>query len=298
MSTPTDPEPAEGKDSAARKDSAPRISFLCIGPQRTATSWLDQALRAHGAVQLPAHVKETFFFDKNYRRGLEWYHRLFLPAAEGRERLYGEVGPTYFESPEALERIRSYNPAMKIVVNIRNPVERSWSSFRHEYAKGRVGEDFFQALRRQPRIVDSGRYAEHLPRWEEAFGPSQILLMVQEDIINRPQEELDRLCRFLGLESRPLPEGLQRRYGQGTVPRFPWLAALASRTASGLRARGFYRLVEGAKRLGLKRIYRGGDPDRIVLTPAIRGELARLHREDINYLEERLNRPFREEENP
>lgn len=267
-----------------------RPGVLAVGPQRTASSWLDRALRAHPQLQLPANVKETFFFDRYYSKGLDWYRTHFENAQE--TELIAEVGSTYFESVEVRERIRATNPDARILITVRNPVARSFSSFRHEYAKGRTRGNFFNAVVEQPRIVDSGRYGVLAPYWETAFGREQVFYVVQEDIEADPQGQLDAICHFLGLKTVELPEELQGRYGQGTVPRFRWLAAAASRTATALRGAGLHRVVEAGKRLGLKRVYSGGDRKALAMTRPIFDYLLAEHEADIRFLEERLGRSF------
>ncbi|MFW6224018.1 MAG: sulfotransferase family protein, partial [Bacteroidota bacterium] len=234
-----------------------QINFLCVGPQRTASSWLDRALRSHPELCFSAHVKETFFFDRNFERGLGWYFDLFENSKDSS--LLGEVGSTYFECAEARQRIFKHNPSAKIIIMVRNPVARSFSSFGHEYTKGRAGEDFFEAVAKQPRIVDSGRYLHLAPKWENAFGRKQIFYLMQEDIQENPQAQIEAVCSFLGVKPISLPQELQGKYGQRSVPRYPLLAAAASRSASALRGAGMHRVVEIGKKLGLKMVYRGGD---------------------------------------
>jgi hypothetical protein len=266
------------------------INFSCIGPQRTATSWLDRALRSHPKLCFPEHVKETFFFDRHYNRGIEWYLKHFEPISQ--DQLFAEVGSTYFESQQALDGIKEHNPEARILITVRNPIARSFSSFGHEYAKGRAPENFFQAVQEQPRIVDSGRYSDIAPEWEEAFGRERIFYIVQEDIEADPQGQMDAVCRFLGLEPVELPEELRARYGQGSIPRFRWLAAAASRTASTLRAAGLHRVVEAGKRLGLKRVYSGGNPAKLSMTREVFDYLLAEHEPDIAWLESKLVRNF------
>ena len=266
------------------------LHFLCIGPQRTASSWLDRALRAHPKLRFPAQVKETFFFDRHFERGFEWYFGLFDQAENNQ--LLGEVGPTYFESPETGQRILEHHPKAKIIIMVRNPLARSFSSFGHEYAKGRAGEDFFEAVAKQPRIVDSGHYAHHAPQWENAFGREQIFYLVQEDIQKDPQGQLETVCHFLGVEPISLPPELQERYNQKSVPRFPWLAAGATRLAAALRYSGLHRMVEMGKRLGLKKVYQGGNPSVLTMTRPVFDYLLREHQADIEFLENRLGRSF------
>ena len=175
---------------------------------------------------------------------------------------------------------------------VRNPVARSFSSFGHEYTKCRVGEDFFEAVDRQPRIVESGRYADLAPHWEDAFGREQTFYLVQEDIQHDPQGQLEAVCRFLGVEPISLPTELQDRYNQKSVPRFPWLAAGATRLAATLRYAGLHRMIEMGKRLGLKKMYQGGDPSALAITFPIFDYLLKEHEPDISFLEHRLGRSF------
>lgn len=271
-----------------REQGRPRV--LAVGPQRTASSWLDRALRAHPQLVLPSNVKETFFFDRYYERGVDWYLSHFRPQHTGD--ILAEVGSTYFESEEARQRILSASPSARILITVRNPIARTFSSFGHEYAKGRATADFFQAVAAAPRIADSGRYGTLAPEWEATFGRGRVFYIVQEDIETDPQGQLDSICGFIGIDTVPLPEELQGRYGQGTVPRFRWLAAAASRMASALRWAGLHRVVEAGKRVGLKKVYSGGDRKALSMTRSVFDYLLAEHEADIRFLEERLGRSF------
>lgn len=265
-------------------------SLICVGPQRTASSWLDRILRAHPRLRFPVHVKETFFFDRYFGRGWDWYRSQF---GEHDERmLLAEVGSTYFESDKARERIQGAIPEARILITVRNPIARSFSSFGHEYTKGRVRDDFFDAVGALPRIVESGRYGVLAPEWEKAFGREQIFYVVQEDIEDDPQGQVNRIFDFLGIEAIEIPSELQGRYGHGTIPRYRWLASVASRGASILRGSGLHRVVEGGKRLGLKKVYSGGDPKALTMTRSVFDYLLAEHEDDIRFLEDQLGRSF------
>lgn len=267
-----------------------QINCLCVGPQRTASSWLDIAMREHPQLVLPTNVKETFFFDRYYGRGLEWYRSHFGEASEGK--LWVEVGSTYFESDQARRRIWETNPDTKILILVRNPIARSFSSFGHERTKGRVDHDFFSAIRQQPRIVSSGHYRTLGPKWETTFGRGRIFYLLQEDIETDPQGQFDAICSFLGVEHAPLPNELHAKYGQGTIPKFQILAALASRMASALRRMGLHRVVKAGKKVGLKKVYSGGDHKALSITRPVYDYLAAEHESDIRFLEDRLVRSF------
>jgi hypothetical protein len=266
-----------------------RIDFVAVGPQRTGTSWLDQMLRRHPSVCLPRQVKETMFFEQHWDKGAAWYAAHFPACGEGA--LRGEVAPTCFDVPAAVDRIAELNPECRIIVTLREPVSRTVSLWQHHVAKGRAPRDFSSAVRDMPRILDSGRYALHVPRWQGRFGAARVLILLIDDIEERPQAVLDTVTEFLGLPPQLVEEATDR-VGAVTMPRFPRLASLAARTATALRARRLHWIPELGKRLGLRRVFTGAD-DR--LPRLSRGETRTLQETfapDVAYVEQLLGRPL------
>lgn len=231
-----------------------RLDFICVGPQKTSTTWLDTALRAHPQISLPRAVKETFFFDENYRRGFDWFWRQFGTPAAGAVR--GEIGPSYFDDSQARQRLREHNPQLRVIVCLRDPVERTYSLYCHHYARGRVKGAFAEAVRAMPRIVESGDYAAHVAAWARDFGAGRVLLLRQEDVRARPAAVLDAVSRFLGLEPVVWPSAAEAVY-ERPRPRSLLLSTLAARGARVLRGLGLHRAVALADRLGLRRLVFG-----------------------------------------
>jgi len=265
------------------------IHFFGLGPQRTATTWLYQALLPSQAICLPQGVKETMFFDRYYDKGLNWYLWHFRQATA--DQLCGEIAPTYFDAPAACERLSQHFPDAKLIINVRNPVARCHSLFRHHLSKGRVPNDFWKAAESVPQIIDSGHYRKHGSRWEDQF--PNIHYLVQEDIVAQPETEIANLQSFLGIPIR-LPasaEQLKEKVNVAEAPRFPRLARLASASAAFLRSRRLHRVAELGKRLGLKKVYRGGT-EVAAFDPETRRRLQDLYASDIQWLEKRLNRCF------
>lgn len=266
----------------------PRLGLAAVGPQKTGTTWLYECLRPHPVLCFPDRVKETFFLDRRWDRGWDWYWSHFEGCSGDQTR--AEVAPTWFDVPEAAGRLAAHNPACRIVVTLRDPAERSHSLWLHHRRKGRVGGDFRRAAEEIPRIVEASRYGEHLPRWIERFGRERVHLVLQDDVDGRPGEVLARLYGFLGLEPpEEPPEAATERVYAGSLPRFPALARWTTRAAGWLRERGRHRLVDAVKELGGKLAYRGGGetPD---LDPELRAELARAFEEDVRYVERLLGR--------
>ena len=139
------------------------LNFVCVGPQRTGSTWLHQHLTQHPAICFPQDVKETMFFDRYYEKGLSWYTAHF--THRGEKQLCGEIAPTYFDVDVVPTRLHQLNPECRIIINLRNPVSRTLSLYRHHLSKGRVRGSFEEAVLQMPRIIDSGKYALHIPRW-------------------------------------------------------------------------------------------------------------------------------------
>src|SRR5258708_21787754 len=106
-----------------------KVGFIVAGAQKAGTSALDAYLREHPELCLPRQ-KEVHFFDTNRFFAVEpvdytRYHSYFNPRPS--HRLLGEVTPAYLYWPTAAERIARYNPAMKLIMVLRNPVTRAFS---------------------------------------------------------------------------------------------------------------------------------------------------------------------------
>jgi Sulfotransferase domain len=167
--------------------------FICVGPGRTGTTWLHAALSGH--VGLPARVKETRFWGKYYYQGIGWYADNFrhcdpsLPV--------GEACP-YFSTDNARERIARHLPRCKIIVTLRDPVDRSYSQYRTLRKMGLARGSFEEELS-HPRIVTTNRYAYHLRGWIELFGAKNVLILRFDDLQTNPQKFLDQVCDFIGI---------------------------------------------------------------------------------------------------
>lgn len=260
-----------------------RLALAAVGPQKTGTTWLYECLRSDRRLCFPDQVKETFFLDRRYDRGWDWYWSHFEGCDPGQMR--AEVAPTWFDVPETAERLHAHSPGCRIVVTLRDPAERSRSLWLHHRRKGRVGADFRRAVEKIPRIVGASRYGEHLPTWIERFGREGVHVAFQDDMADRPSEALLALYRFLGLDApTELPDAARERVYSASLPRFPILARWTTRTAEWLRDRGVHRLVDAVKVAGAGLLYRGGgEPPE--LDPELRAELVDEFEEDVRYVE-------------
>lgn len=266
-------------------------SFFILGPPRTGTSWLHETLGP--STILPSPTKETRFFDRHFHRGLDWYLAHFPESSDRRP--MGEVAPTYFASADARVRIAELIPDAKVICVFRNPVERVLSLYRLKRAYGMLPWTFEQAMKKDPELFDSGRYATHLKAWCKALGEKQVLVMVYEDLQRNPLAYLNRLTDFLGIARIPLTHSQHRviNASEGlTHPRNYFLTRTAAGMADWFKAVRLDRVLAAAKhKYFLKFLLRSGSSFES-LPPERTRRLYELFRPEIEELEAMLNRDF------
>jgi hypothetical protein len=188
------------------------VNFLIAGVQKSGTSSVDAYLRQHPQVRM-ATTKEVHYFDHGERcKDLVWYNSFFIPRGEALA--VGESTPSYSYVPEAARRIYEYNPAMRLIVLLRNPVRRAWSHWRMETERGLDTLPFGEAIRREPErcrevlpeahrivsYVDRGFYSEQIRRLMRFFPPEQLLFIKSETFFTEPAATMSRICRFLQID--------------------------------------------------------------------------------------------------
>lgn len=178
------------------------IDFLIIGAAKCATTWLQKNLQADPGVYMPD--PELHFFSREYERGDDWYLSQFDCADE--TRIIGEKSNSYLEEPMASQRIWKALPETKLVVQLRNPVERAYSDYCMLYRRGEVGrniEDHLDPRRAaEGRFIANGRYREQIDRFLDYYPRDRFLFLLFEDVAARPERQLSLIRGFLGL-----PEG-------------------------------------------------------------------------------------------
>jgi hypothetical protein len=203
-------------------------------------------------------VKEVDFFSYHYDHGYQWYERGFGPGRE-RARARGEISPSYFAEPSVPERVARYLPRARILLSLRDPVERALSNHRHEVRVGHLtGADlrFETGLRNNPMYVEQGRYATHLRNWLKHFDRDSILVVLMEDIEADPASVCENVCRFLGIDERFVPLGLASRYNPSFATRWSPLTTMKDAVYGATRLPGLRWLWKAAARSGLRTLYR------------------------------------------
>ena len=189
-------------------------TFILAGAPKAGSSAFWHYLRQHPEVYLPAE-KEPFFFDFNFDKGVEWYADKF--AGHRGETAVGEATVWYMRWKEVPERMHSVLPDVKLIFLLRNPTDRAYSNFNHDYRDGRYPYDrtFSDLIRSEDRddrgIVMAGFYDEHLDRFRRYYSDDQILVLLTDDLRTDRDDALRRTFEFLGVDPTFRPEDTERR---------------------------------------------------------------------------------------
>lgn len=263
--------------------------FIGVGPPRTATTWLHEALAGH--VGLPRGVKETDFFVFQYSKGLAWYAAHFRDCPP--DRPMGEFSPNYFKGPHVRERIASRIPNCKIICTFREPAERVYSHYR----KMREGEyfsgSFEECLEKRPDVLDWSRYATHLGDWRRLFGAENVLVLLQDDLKANPQDFLHQVCDFIRIPRIQLSDSISPSRMVNAIPsqpRNPRLARAARIVRDRLQKRGGYAVVNLLNRTGLRNLLFSGGPAFEPMRPETDARLRKIFRPEVDALEQMLGR--------
>ena len=216
-----------------RRTTAPlRVlpTAILVGASKSGTSALATYLAQHRAFSQP-FFKEAHFFNADVRRG-RLYYRAFFPTvihrwvvqASGRQLVTGDFTPSYYYCPHAPRQIREQVGDVKILMMLRNPIDRAFSHYKSAVLTGLEHGTFEEALAREEgrvrgeiermrdeegyhslpffrhAYVRRGYYADYVPGWLERFSPENVLILIFEDFVKAPDAILGQTCRFLNLD--------------------------------------------------------------------------------------------------
>jgi len=222
--------------------------FYLIGAQKCGTSALYDYLVQHPCIH-PCTTKEPRFFDKYYKRGINWYKSCFPSTFQKkieskifhRKFLTGEATERYFEYPHVPERIKSITPNSKFIVLLRNPIDRAYSHYNMRYKSKKEALSFEQAINCEKErthdefkkmlndenyyskdyfhhsYLERGIYFGKLKRWMQVFPKEQFLIIQSEEFFKDPNNIYNQVLKFLDLPNWKLQE--YKKIGAGVYKR-------------------------------------------------------------------------------
>jgi hypothetical protein len=216
-------------------------NFIIIGAPRAGTTSLYHYLRQHPQIVM-SRVKETHYFaylasqfETDYKiaprskwvvTSLEEYEALFDIKKD--TKAIGEASPSYSYAPGIPQQIKAHIPDVKLILIVRNPIERAYSTYlknRREGTEPRSFEDaLLQEIKTPSKVVCSenyyiraGMYFEHITRYRSHFDKSQLKVVFQEDLQNTPLQVLEDIFAFLGVDTTFLPD-VSVRFNEAMPP--------------------------------------------------------------------------------
>ncbi len=212
--------------------------FIIIGTQRGGTTSLYYYLTEHPGI-IPALDKEIHFFDVHYRQGLRWYrsqfptslHKYYAEHIQKHHFITGESSPYYMFHPLLPKRLAAVMPQVKLIVLLRNPVDRAYSHYWLVTQEGKEPLPFTEAIQREEErlageqeklltienyqglnhrrysYLARGIYVDQLKMWMERFPQEQFLILKSEDLYERPAEIVKQTLAFLDVPGSEIHTG-------------------------------------------------------------------------------------------
>ena len=205
-----------------------------VGAQKSGTTSLHRLLASHTDIFFPSSPQEIHFFDieENYAKGLDWFSALFSDRKN--QSVVAQTSPLYMYMPNVPKRIHTVVPSAKIIFILRNPIDRAYSHYWHEIRFGYENLSFVDALEAEPQriakndeyrrhysYVDRGRYSQQILRFQELFQPTNLLVILQDELKSDVDSVLARCAKFLELDVSgfKLEQNTKREHNRAQIPR-------------------------------------------------------------------------------
>jgi hypothetical protein len=234
-------------------------NFFIVGAQKAATTSLHFYLREIPGVYM-SPLKETFYFAPHavqtdafdVIRNKKEYLRLFEKA--NRHIAIGEATPGYLWDSDAPKLIHQTVPHARIIMILRDPIERAYSQYLQSVKYGGMKASFYGELMRDYKsqeklygpsqlYVEMGMYYEQVKRYFDTFGREQVKVVIFEEFVQHPPQSVNEVLAFLGV-NYTVTADIMEHYNPDSVPRSP-LSRLVFAFFRWLRARNikFYKIL-------------------------------------------------------
>jgi hypothetical protein len=271
----------------------PTPNFLYIGTSKAGSTWLFNALAVHPDVYLASN-KGLYYFDTHFDKGRAWYLGYF--SAAGEQPAVGEISHSYLSSAQAPARIAELNAGMRLLVCLREPVDRAFSDYLDLVKNGQFAGTFEEALDGYPRLVQRGLYSRHLRTYLKHFPPEQLHVQLFDDLKADAQGYADDVFDYLGVDRLQLPSSALKSRMPAARPRSSALAASAKVASRAVKRLGLRRLRSRVKRSVAVRqvLYRPYAGNRPTVDPQTAARLHEVFAPEVLALDELLASPVSE----
>jgi hypothetical protein len=266
-------------------------TFIGIGAPRCGTTWLYQLLLSHPQVYVPPIRKQVSYFTQYYDRGLGWYESFFPTGTEDETyKEYGEFTPDYLYAENCAERLLQVPSISKLILIIRNPCDRLYSSYKNAVTMKNYRGSFQSFMTEFPHFVDQGFYSKYLGKFLQLFGRQKILILVFEDAVREVAKTKKVIALFLQVDENLFPpEAGQVKVNESFTPRGEFLYGTLAKCTFFIRNTcSLDRFADGyvaySRRLGLSRLFRKGGWNAGKMPDDMRREVERIYKDEIERL--------------
>ena len=263
--------------------------FIGITPGRSGTAWTHNCFIEHPRLCVPYKTINYFSEESKFSRGDDWYENHFRTCS--REQVIGEIS-NYLDSEVAARRIFEYHSAVKLLIFLRNPVDRAFASYENELASGAISATtrFEDAVEQRSQYLERGFYHEGLKRYFELFPREQICIRIYEEGVRDPERYVREIFEFLDVDPAFEPSMLREWVSAGGVPRASAVTNAMNDVAEQMRRMGLQNLIWIIKRSGLVKVVHKANRKSAPrpVTDEKRAELADRFEQDMSATEQLL----------
>jgi hypothetical protein len=216
-----------------QSDNLLEINFMIIGFAKCGTTSLYEYLIQHPHI-LPSAKKEPMFFSENFHYGFDWYLAHFPSIPKGQKYITGEASAHYIDHPIAYKRIYENFPNTKLIILLRNPIERTYSDYQMWKRLGVIHRPFKDVIISEmdrvqgeaqatyneregfaaPSFISSSLYVYSIKRWMALFPRNQFLILKTEELNSNTEELLSKVFYHLNLNDFSIKKYSKHNVGE------------------------------------------------------------------------------------
>ncbi len=191
-----------------------KVDFIGIGTSRSASTWIYECLREHPQICMSQPKETRFFAELNYDCGLNYYKKCFSHCKD--KNIKGEYTPAYLTDERSPFLIKEHFPDIKLIVCLRNPIEKVFSSFVYAQKGGKTpSTKSFETHLKESNLIKTGEYYPYLKRYFNLFPKENILILIYEDIAKDSTKFIQRIYKFLNVNRDFIPENITKKMNSG-----------------------------------------------------------------------------------
>ena len=282
-----------------------KVDFFIVGAPKAGTTSLYHYLNEHSEIEMSSQKEPDFFSDQSLQKKKLYYDKNRIDTLEKYNSLFeredvilrGDSSVSYLFYEDVPHKIITYNPDAKIIIMLRNPIDRAFSHYLMDYSLGLISESFETIIQKQSKhknanlfyqqYIQVSEYSKQIKRYLEVFSKENIHFIDYEDFKNDSSDVVNSVFLFLGVNDDFQPY-LKKKYNTYTAPKNSLIRYVYSFVA-------FRKMVANILSKNLTKTIRNllfRSDKKPQLTELTRNFLIKHFESDVRELSELLNKDF------